>query len=428
MKLSNVLVTAVLAAFPVAGICFSGTETRAYGEISVKHTPEKYDSLLSKWYESTVIESYDRFLQEFINIDPEETVPSEAERIPDSVYEARLRMIASVIQLPYNDVVRQYILAYTGRLKGRMQNILGLAQYYFPLIEEELDKEGLPSELKMLPIIESALYPKAVSRAGAAGLWQFMLRTGKNFGLEVNSFVDERMDPLLSTRAACQYLKQLYAIYEDWTLVIAAYNCGPGNVNKALKRVPDARTYWDIYDYLPRETRGYIPGFIAATYAYTFHKAHGMEPVVPPHPISTDTVTVRKLMHFEQISSTLGIPVEVLRDLNPQFKRDIIPGTDKAYSLVLPQQDISAFIDREAEIYGKDSLYLKEYLNPANFTARKSSGSGNRLTASRTYKVKKNDVLGSIARRYGVTVNALMRANNIRNPRSLRIGQVLRIP
>lgn len=402
------------------------------GEIKIMYTPEQYDSLLSKWYENTVVESYDNFLNEFIDLDLDEEIAGmNVGNIPDSVYEARLRMIASVIQLPYNDIVRQYIVAYTGRLKNKMQNILGLAQYYFPYIEEELDRQGLPSELKILPIIESALYPKAISRAGAAGLWQFMLRTGKGLGLEVNSFVDERMDPVASTRAACTFLKQLYAIYGDWTLVIAAYNCGPGNVNKALKRVPNAKTYWDIYYQLPKETRGYIPGFIAATYAYTFHKAHQMEPIVPPHPISTDTVTVNRMMHFDQVATTLDVPIEVLRELNPQFKLDIVPASDRKYTLVLPQHAVTAYIEKESEIYGKDSLYLQKYLNPVHFankTAASSSGASQAVASSTTYKVKKNDVLGSIAKRYGVTTTALMRANNIKNPKALRIGQVLRIP
>ncbi len=422
----TVALTAALALF--AGLALYAAPER-YGNIQVKHTPEQYDSLLSAWYESSVVESYDLYLHDFIDIEAETYSGPNPYELPDSVYEARLRMIASVIQLPYNDVVKRYILAYTGRIHSRMENILGLAQFYFPMIEEELDRQGLPLELKMLPVIESALYPKAISRAGAAGLWQFVLPTGKAFGLEVNSFVDQRMDPVTSTRAACLYLKQLYGMYGDWTLAIAAYNCGPGNVNKALKRAPNAQTYWDIYDYLPKETRGYIPSFIAATYAYTFHKAHGIEPRTASLPFSVDTVTICKMTHFEQVSSTLGTSMEVLRELNPQYKMDIVPATDKPYSLVLPQYAIASFIEKEGEIYGKDSIYLAQYLNPSNLK-NKPAGSAT-TTASRgssTYKVKSGDTLGAIAQRHGVSTAALTRANGIKNPKSLRIGQVLIIP
>jgi membrane-bound lytic murein transglycosylase D len=391
---------------------------------------QRYDSLLAMWYDDNRQEAYERYLHDFIELDfDDDSLTVSADQLPDSVYQARLRMIASVIQLPYNDIVKRYIVAYTGRLKGQMQQMIGLAQYYFPLIEEELDRQGLPYELKILPMIESALQPTAISRAGAAGMWQFMLRTGKNMGLEVNSFVDQRMDPVASTRAACAYLKQLYDIYNDWTLAIAAYNCGPGNVNKALRRAPNAQTYWDIYDYLPRETRGYVPSFIAATYAYTFHRAHGIEPQLPAQPLSTDTITVRKMLHFDQIASTMELPTELLRRLNPQYKLDIIPATDKAYSLVLPMEFVGEYVEKEPEIQAKDSVYLKPYIDPDNFDPNRAPRNLTAASASgTTYKVQRNDVLGSIARRYGVTVSALMRANNISDARRLRAGQVLQIP
>jgi len=402
-------------------------------ESSRLYVSERYDSLLTQWYEGAAIEAYEKYLHDFIELDFDEGLADlNVDQIPDSVYEARLRMIASVIQLPYNDIVRRYIVAYTGRLKGHMQKMLGLAQYYFPIIEEELDRQGLPCELKVLPMIESALQPQAVSRAGATGVWQFMLRTGKGMGLEINSFVDQRMDPLASTQAACEYLKQLYAIYDDWTLAIAAYNCGPGNVNKALRRVPDAKCYWDIYELLPKETRGYIPSFIAATYAYTFHRAHGMEPILPDQPMATDTVTVWKMLHFEQVSSTVDVPIETLRVLNPQYKLDIVPATDKKYTLVLPVPVVLDYVGRENEIYGKDTVYLTKYVNPDNYdpnrTPKGLGTSSSQALSGVTYKVKQNDVLGSIASRHGVSVNALMRANNITDPKRLRIGQVLQIP
>ncbi len=426
-RLKNHFIPIIIFLFAVASVKTVVCNSR-YGEMNIGFTPEQYDSLLSRWYETSVVESYDKYMNEFIDIDLSDLHGYGLE-LPDSVYQERLKMIASVIQLPYNDVVRSYILAYTGRLKGRMQHILGLAQYYFPMIEEELDRQGLPAELKILPIIESALYPKAVSRAGAAGMWQFMLRTGKSFGLEVNTFVDDRMDPIASTKAACQYLAQLHSIYGDWTLAVAAYNCGPGNINKALKKVPDAKTYWDIYEHLPRETRGYIPGFIAATYAYTFHKAHGMEPIMPPHPISVDTITVHRKTHFEQISTPLDIPREVLRELNPQYKMAVIPATARSYTLVLPQQSVTAYIEHRDAIHATDSVYLGQFLNPSNLASNRKTGTTQSTsTSGTTYKVKKNDVLGSIAKKHGVSLSALMRANNIKDPKKLQIGQVLHIP
>ena len=414
-----------LTFFMLLGIVLLASKTfaeeTAYGQLNIKYTAEQYDSLFSKYYDDSILSSYDNFLEKFVDIDIDKVVDSE--HIPDSVYQARLKMIASVIPLPYNDVIRKYIIAYTNRLRRSMGSMLGLAQYYFPLFEEELDRQGLPAELKILPIIESALYPKAVSRAGATGLWQFMLTTGRGMGLEINSFVDERMDPIASTQAACRYLSILHSIYDDWTLAIAAYNCGPGNVNKALKRAPNAKTYWDIYNYLPRETRGYIPSFIAATYAYTFYKAHNIEPQLAIRPVVTDTVTIDKMMHLEQVASTIDLPIDVLRELNPQYKRDIIPpGIDKKYALVLPQSHVSVFIENETDIYAKDSIYLAKYMTPSGLAAGKT------MLAQQTYKVKKNDVLGSIARKHGVTVSALMRENNLKNANTLRVGQVLVIP
>ncbi|MCC8088590.1 MAG: transglycosylase SLT domain-containing protein [Rikenellaceae bacterium] len=404
-----------------AAVAIGSDNEMLYGQLNIKYTPEQYDSLLSNYYETSILSSYDEYFEKFIDIDLDSVV--DTGNIADSIYEARLKMIASVIPLPYNDIVRKYIITYTTRLNRNMSNILGLAKYYFPLFEEELDRQGLSEELKILPVIESALYPKAVSRAGATGLWQFMLATGKGVGLEINSFVDERMDPIASTKAACLYLSQLYSIYEDWTLALAAYNCGPGNVNKALKRVPNAQTFWDIYDYLPRETRGYIPSFIAATYAYTFHKVHNIDPVLPVLPITTDTVSVKKMLHLEQIASTIDISINILRELNPHYKMDIIPNpVEKNYAVILPQQGISAFIEKENEIYSKDTLYLKKYIDT------KTGKFVDPVKTQRTYKVKKNDVLSKIARQHGVTVAAIMRENNLKNANFLRIGQVLKIP
>ncbi|MFI3322327.1 MAG: transglycosylase SLT domain-containing protein [Rikenellaceae bacterium] len=387
-----------------------------------------YDSLLSVWYKNNIYSSYDKFTTEFIDIDLDETF-NPKEILADSIYAQRLDMLATAIQLPYNEVVKSYIGVYTIKNREYMARLMGLAQYYMPIIEQELDLEGVPDELKIVPIIESGLNPRAMSPVGAGGLWQFMMRTGKSYGLEIDSFVDERMDPIKSTRVAIKYMKELYKIYEDWTLVIAAYNCGPGNVNKAISRAGNARTYWDIYNFLPRETRNHIPAFIAATYAYTFHKAHGIEPTMPPYQIATDTIMVNKMMHFDQISSTLGISNELIQNFNPQYKLDIIPAKEKEYALILPINDILSFVEHEKEIYAKDTTYLKSYLGSSSMaaTALKESQKKMLSAATVTYKVKSGDNLGAIARRYGTTAQKIMYLNGITNPKRLRIGQVLKI-
>ncbi|MEG1634874.1 MAG: transglycosylase SLT domain-containing protein [Rikenellaceae bacterium] len=390
---------------------------------------QKYDSLLSVWYKNNIVESYDNFVNEFIDIDLEADY-NPKESLPDSVFKQRLDMLATAIQLPYNPIVKKYIDVYTVRNRIQMARLMGLAQYYMPIFEQELDLQGVPDELKIIPIIESALNPKAMSRVGAGGLWQFMMRTGKSYGLEINSFIDERFDPVKSTKVACAFMKDMYKIYGDWTLVIAAYNCGPGNVNKAIKRAGDAKTYWDIYEYLPRETRNHIPAFIAATYAYTFHKAHGIEPIKPPHTIATDTIMVNKMLHFGQISSTLNIPIDVIRSLNPQYKIDIIPAKEKKYALVLPIADVIEFASKEKQIYAKEEMYLADYQNindETTLAVGTATKSTKQVAKSVTYKVKNGDNLGSIARKYSTTSQKIMKLNGIRDPRKLRIGQVLKV-
>lgn len=382
-------------------------------------TAEQADSLVAEWRERQQSMAFRDFFNTYILVDD-----APETNIPDSVYTGRLRALASPIQLPYNDIVRLYINRYVEANRGAaIGRILGMTQYYFPLIEEELIKEGLPVELRALPIIESALSPTAVSRAGAAGLWQFMPTTGRSYGLEVNSLVDERCDPIRSTQAACRYLKDLYRIYKEWSLAIAAYNCGPGNVNKALARAGEnSRSFWDIYDYLPTETRGYVPAFIGASYAYSYHRNHGIEPVEAPIPLSVDTLQVNRLMHFGQIASTIDIPIETLRQLNPQYKLDIIPATTRSYTLVLPQRKVAQYIAHEQEIMAKDSTYLKEYINPANLDKKRAEA-----TNTTIHVVKKGETLGGIARKYHVTTAQLMRWNKLKNAHKLSIGQKLRI-
>lgn len=397
-------------------------ELQANRQLQDALTSPSYDSLVVSMQEMQAHKAFEDFFNDFINI---ETTPiDDAAQLPDSIYEARLRMILSPIAMPYNSVVKRYILAYTTSHRHTMENILGRSRYYFPMIEAELDKAGLPIELRMLAAIESALSPTAVSWVGATGLWQFMYTTGKHYGLEINSFVDQRRNPLKATQAACRYLKDLYDIYGDWTLALAAYNCGPGNVNKAIRRAGgDAASFWDIYPYLPRETRGYVPSFIAATYVYTFHYQHDLQPAALDLPLATDTVMISRPMHLDQVASSLEIPKEVLRSLNPQYKLDIIPATTKSYPLTLPLADITRYIDNEEAILAKDTVYLAQYLQ----TSRTDPTKQVFALDSFTYRVKSGDTLSSIAKKHHVTVAQLMKWNNLKSANRLRVGQRLEI-
>lgn len=389
--------------------------------LNMDNSAEALDSLVSRWHEHSVSSNYESYFRDFIDLD---TMTVMSGDLPDSVYSVRLKTMVSPIYLGYNDIVKRYVVSYTQARKVTMARILGLSQVYFPMIEEELAAAGLPLELRMLPVIESALNPTAVSRMGATGLWQFMYGTGKTYGLEITSYIDERRDPVASTRAACRFLADLYRMYNDWTLALAAYNCGPGNVNKAIKRAGgNARTFWDIYEYLPRETRGYVPAFIGATYAFAYHQQHGIEPVFNNLPVARDTVMVDRLLHLEQVSSTMEIPIEVLRALNPQYKLDIIPAVEnKTYHLTLPQYEIVRYIEAEADIHAKDTVYLAQFLKQDVTTNTKQFN-----ISSTEYRVKSGDTLGAIARQFGVTTNQIIQWNNLSNPDKLRIGQRLEI-
>jgi len=384
--------------------------------LQLAHSPAEIDSLVEAWTILHQEQSEKRFFDTYSGDD--ETSAS----LPiDTLYKQRLLDMVSPVHLPYNYIVRNFINQYLNGRWSSLSSVLALSKYYFPIIEEELHAAGLPMELRYLPVIESNLSIRATSRMGAVGLWQFMPATGKNLGLEINSLVDERCDVLKSTRAACKFLAYLYKVYGDWTLAIAAYNCGPGNVNRALTRAGEScKTFWDIYDFLPRETRGYVPKYIAAAYAYTYHQAHNIEPKTTPDCIATDTVMVNRVMHLGQVASTLNIPIETLRDLNPQYKLDIVPATKKAYSLRLPIRYTSEFLQSEKEIYAKDSLYLKEYINPSNLEKKRAEGVGY------FYTVRKGDNLGVIAKRNRCTVKELMKWNRLKST-VIRPGQKLRI-
>ncbi len=345
------------------------------------------------------------------------------EMLADTVYIQRLKQLPTIMEMSYNSIVKRYIEVYTVKKRKQVEYMLGVGKYYFPMFEQALDAAGLPEELKYLPVIESALNPTAFSRAGASGLWQFMYATGKIYGLQGNSLVDERRDPVKSTEAAVKFLKDLHNIYNDWMLVIAAYNCGPGNVNKAINRSGGKRDYWAIYNYLPKETRGYVPAFIAATYTMSYYGEHDFCPAVIEMPVSCDTLVLTDRIHLIQIAEILDIDIAVLRSLNPQYRKDVIPGNGVAYTLCLPQKHINNFMNRKEEIL----TYKSEELNTHRLVVEPAArdpyykGSG-----GSTYKVKSGDTLGSIARRQGVSVAKIKKLNNLRSDK-IRAGQKLRL-
>jgi membrane-bound lytic murein transglycosylase D len=354
---------------------------------------------------------------------------------PDSVYIDRLSRIPAVIEMPYNDIVRRYIDVYTGRIRSKVSYMLGVSNFYIPIFEEALDAYGLPLELKYLPVIESALNPSAVSRAGASGLWQFMLSTGRLYGLESNSLVDERRDPIKSTWAAARYLKDLYDIYKDWNLVIAAYNCGPGTINKAIKRANGATDYWEIYNYLPRETRGYVPSFIAANYVMTYYCDHNICPMDTQLPVDTDTIQISKRLHFAQIAAICHTDIDEIKSLNPQYKREIIPGNaHHSYTLRLPHQQLIAFINSGDAVYAynekalfknRSRVEVKETPVASSRSSKKGS-KGNSGGSTVNYKIKKGDTLSSIAKKYNVSVADVRQWNGLRG-NSITAGKTLKI-
>ena len=402
--------------------------------LTVTQSPKEIDSLAAVWRKLLLAQADKKYFERYSS-----TTDKEAKMPKDSLYKKRLQDMVSPVPLPYNALVRNYIDGYFSGKWSNMPQTLAIARYYFPILEEELHAAGLPLELRYLAVVESNLSIRAGSRAGAMGLWQIMPSTGKGVGLEINSLVDERCDVVKSTKAACKFLKYLYKVYGDWTLAIAAYNCGAGNVNKAMASAgPNAKTFWDIYDHLPNETRQYVPKFIGAAYAFTYYKAHNVTPNQTPDYIVTDTVTIRRVLHLGQVASTLKIPIETLRDLNPQYKLDIIPATRKSYSLRLPMHYMSEFAKREKEIYSKEKAYLKEYLDPANIekkraeeiltkpAAKPAAKPATTTPQSYTYIIQDGDTLGHIAIRNKCSVEELKKWNNLTSD-AIRAGAKLLI-
>jgi len=347
--------------------------------------------------------------------------------VSDSICKLRMSKMPYLMEMPYNPTIRSFIDLYTVKKRQQVEFMLGMSKYYFPIFEQVLSANNLPLELKYLSIIESALNTTIVSRMGAAGLWQLMIGTGRMYGLEINSLVDERLSPAKATNAACHFLKDLYSIYGDWNLVIASYNCGPGNVNKAIRRSGGKRDYWTIYPFLPRETRSYVPIFIAANYSMVYAGEHNMCSATVNMPVITDTVMVHQRIHLEQIAAVLNLPIEEIRLLNAQYRKDIIPGNIKPYVLCLPLHYANAFIDKQDEVvaYKADELInnRRSEIEILQTPVTVSPGGSGRVVF---YKVTRGQTLSQIALRHGVSVLKLKKWNHIKGS-NVMIGQRLKI-
>lgn len=388
------------------------------------YTDNMTDSLLSIWYLHRQTRGNPQ--GEGYNMD---SVHFSSE-VPDKVLIERLERMNSFIQLPYNETVKNYMVLYAEKMPTKMGQMLGLAQYYMPIFEEAFRKYNLPLELKYMAIIESALNPLAVSRVGATGMWQFMHSTARNYGLRIDSYIDERMDPVASVDAAARYLRDAYRIFGDWSLAISSYNCGSGNVNKAIKR-SGRRDFWSIYPYLPRETRGYVPAMVGAMYAINYAKEYGLEATPIQIPAHVDTFMVNRNVHFRQISEVLGIPIDDLRDLNPQYYKDIVPGAQGEQVLRLPFNYSNAFLDMQDSIYRYKAAEMfsgsvddgRNARPTVKAPAAARSGSGGQWVY---YKVRRGDNLGKIARKHHTTIANIKKWNNLRSDR-IREGQRLKV-
>ena len=367
------------------------------------------------------------YLQNYTILD---TIGSPDIPATDEVMIQRLQLTPTTIEMPFNPVVKEHIKLYVEKRRSLIETMLGLSLYYMPIFEEALEREGLPLELKNLPIIESSLNPNAVSRSGATGLWQFMLPTARGLGMEISTLVDERRDPITASANAAKYLKQLYGIYNDWSLAIAAYNCGPGNVNRALVRAgatpEDPKDFWEIYYHLPNETRGYVPGFIAATYAMNYYADHGISPALAKRPILTDTVHISERLHFNSISNVLNIPVDELRVLNPQYRKDIIPGDIKPYALRLPSQMIYNFLMNLDSIRNASQEYAPRSVVRVGDASDNISEDGMYREIIKWHKVRRGETIGKIAKKYGVTISQIKKWNGLRS-NTIKRGAKLKI-
>ena len=389
------------------------------------------DTLLRQWNAS-------QYLEADTNCNMQDVNPV----FSDSIYVDRLSRIPTIMEMPYNNIVRKFIDQYTGRLRHSVSYMLGATNFYIPIFEEALALYNLPLELKYLPVIESALDPTAVSRKGATGLWQFMLSTAKRYDLKINSLVDERRDPIKASLAAAQYLNDLYKVYGDWNLVIAAYNCGPTSLNKAIHRAGGSKDYWTIYPYLPKETRGYVPAFIAANYVMNYYCEHNICPMRARLIDGNDTVVVNKDLHLEQVASVCGVEMEKIKAFNPQYKTSLVPGNSYDCILRLPSEAALKFIDLGDSVYSYRSSELltkrktveidEAELEKQQNSARRSYSSSRRRSSRRSSRrsksvtIKNGQTLSEIAEKYGTSVSKLRRLNGIKGS-NIRAGKKIRV-
>lgn len=387
-------------------------------KIPKTYSEKTSDSLLNLWYVHNQLKQF--------KFRPEVKKQHLQSNIPDSVYIRRLKDMNISFQVPYNDIVKEYLIKYSEKGKKSMAKIMGLCEYYMPYFEAIFHDAGIPQEIKALAIVESALNPTAVSWANAKGTWQFLHSTAKAYGLQVDSYVDERFDPIKSAEAAAELLKDTYKIFGDWNLAIASYNCGPGNIQKAIKKA-GSRKFWDIWPYLPAETRGYVPALIGVMYAMHYHNEYGIEPVAIEMPAQTDTFKINKKLHLKQVSEMVGISLENLKRYNPQYIIDIIPGNEKEYILRLPHQYSNAFIEKEDTIYKHkakelfDPLTIKTAVEVSKEQQAKEQNKVRKIT----YEVKSGDCLSAIAAKYrDVTVEKIKKWNNLKSD-NLSLGQKL---
>ena len=448
-KLNRKLITLALATL-LCGTSSLYAQTDDDKEIKVKDkdgneevidVPEsmdtEFDDLLEEYYSKN-----------YLKVDDNCNYRDENRTYEKEVYIDRLKRLPNIMEMPYNDIVQKFIDRYTGRLRRSVSYMLGASNFYMPIFEDALMAYDVPLELKYLPVIESALNPKATSRVGAAGLWQFMPSTGKQYGLEINSLVDERRDPVKSSYAAARFLRDLYKIYGDWSLVIAAYNCGPENVRKAIQRSNGKADYWSIYPYLPRETKGYVPAFIAANYVMTYYCDHNICPMRTTLPAKTDTVTVTRDVHLKQIADVCGVSLDELRALNPQYRRDIVNGNSKPSAIRLPISVVNSFISNEDSIYNYQadqlftrrslvevdesvqprSSYSRKSYSSSSSTGRSKKGKRNRKksTRSKSVTIKNGDTLSEIAARHHTTVKKLRKLNGISGS-NIRAGKKIKV-
>lgn len=408
-------ISILLSTLLLSLVCLAARGQSDAEEVDLGRLPESFDMALDSLLNA-------RYKEYYSLSKPRREASRRETASKDELYRSRLMRMESAIPLTYNPAVREAIDLYVNRRSNLMSLMLSRATYYFPIIEEELDRQGLPLELKYLAIVESALNPTAVSRMGATGFWQFMLRTGKIYGLQINSLVDERMDPRKSTRAMCEYFKDMYALYGDWMLAIAAYNCGPGNVNKAIRRSGGKRDFWEIFPYLPRETRSYVPFFIAAFYSMEYYREHDIRPSAIHIPIATDTVHIARRCTTRELAEMTDVRLDTIELLNPMYKKGVIPGNQQPQVIILPAQ---AAIDFAAQ----KERYFANRSTPERFggTSDEEVAAGEEQAAEKqTYRVRRGDSLGRIARRYHVTVAQLREWNNL-SSNSIHPGQRLTI-